>query len=66
MKTTTFSLLFLLSMTPMATAQAQSAAARPATPAAPATNDESSVRPDCRIVPGDKLRIDDVVAGYLR
>jgi polysaccharide export outer membrane protein len=56
MKTTTFSILFLLSMTPLATAQAQSAAARP--PAAAAPNNETAVRADYRIVPGDKLRIE--------
>ena len=52
-----FSILFLLSTTPMATAQAQSAAAHPSPPAASATRVET-VKADYRIVPGDKLRIE--------
>jgi polysaccharide biosynthesis/export protein len=52
-----FSILILLSTTPMATAQAQSAAARPSTPAASATPRET-VKADYRIVPGDRLRVE--------
>jgi polysaccharide biosynthesis/export protein len=54
-----FAILFLLSATPTATAQAQSAAARPSTPAGPTTTPkETTTRADYRIVPGDKLRIE--------
>jgi polysaccharide export outer membrane protein len=51
-----FSILFLLSTTPMATAQAQSAAARPSTSAS--ATPREAVTADYRIVPGDKLRIE--------
>jgi polysaccharide biosynthesis/export protein len=52
-----FSILFVLSTTPLAIAQAPSAAARPSTSAATATARES-VTADYRIVPGDKLRVE--------
>ncbi len=53
-----FSILFLLSTTPTATAQAQSADARPSTPVGPPTLKETTTKADYRIVPGDKLRVE--------